>query len=69
MKDDAGKVFKDLIGEYQRETPQGKRPEPKPEALGQLWLDSETNLLYVASMGDDGKSVWKVVGEQSKVWI
>lgn len=69
MKDDAGKIFKDLIGEYQGKTPQERRPEPTPEALGQLWLNSETNLLYMASMDDEWNIVWKVVGEQSQVWI
>jgi len=62
MTEDAGQIFKGLISEYRSKA---KRIEqeaegcPKPPGLGAFWLNSETGILYIATLDEDGETMWQ----------
>jgi hypothetical protein len=62
MTEDAGQIFKGLINEYKGKAERSDQQQagmPIPPGLGAFWLDSETGILYIASVGDDGEALWR----------
>lgn len=62
MTEDAGQIFKGLISEYKnkaKRTEQEVQGYPKPPGLGAFWFNSDTGILYIASLDEDGETIWQ----------
>jgi len=62
MTDDAGQIFQGLINEYKvkaKRSEQLRDGFPKPPGLGAFWLDSDTGILYIASLDEEGEAIWQ----------
>jgi hypothetical protein len=75
MSQDAGKLFKGLIREYDRKANKIERElrgRPKPPGLGAFWLNSETGVLHIAALNELGEPVWRPMSdgdEDSQMWV
>jgi len=66
MTQDAGQLFNELIDEYGKRvkgSKDGRGDIPKPPGLGAFWLNSETGILYMASLDEDGETIWQSVDD------
>lgn len=62
MTDDADQIFKGLINEYKAKANRSQQELegfPKPPGLGAFWLNSETGVLYIASLDEQGETIWQ----------